>query len=879
MAADIADERKRSRLGRRSAYGSASGKAEAAADLLLAVAVAGSMLAIGTVYPSALVIVAAVVGSAVVIAVAGPASTVPPRFNAPAAIAVSLAIYTLLQAIPLPIKLLTTLAPTNADVWRRALLPFGSPGPDWTTVSLDPGSSYVEVLKWLVYAGIFVLAAWMSARRGAEWGIGLVFASSVLLALVTIGHGLASATTIFGIYKPIMGVAPWHMSPLLNPNNLAGYLNLGTMCGLGLLVARRLPVPRWTVGLGVATIVGINLISASRAGFVVLPLGVLLFAWVHRASEKQRGEKAPRRMFPWMLAAAVGGGAVLAFLGGTTATWHELYDRNLEKLAILTWTKPLIRDHLWFGIGRGAFETVFPAYRSSPGNIVFTHAENFPAQWLSEWGVPVGLGAMGMFSWTFRPATMGIRRSSTNAGGWIGVFIVLVQNLMDLALELPAVSIAVAATLGSIWGDYKRRRVSRATAVEIHWRSSTWMKRSLMMGTVLVFCVALVATSSAGVRDAGRDKEDLYEALTRLDAKDRRAVATFRDDLRRAMLRHPAEPYLSFLGAIAATAAKDSNPVPWIQRSLERGNVNGRAHLLLADILAAKGATGQALMELRFAVNDDPGLAGHIARRAVSWTRDFDELLRCVSAGRDGAFVLESLAAQLNNSDDAVLRERFEREALARDSSRPEPHRAIAHRLLQRIESHAADACGGETLIACEAELQQHIAALEKAFPNRSDADDLRAKLLLARGQAEEGERLLARRCNKVEDHALCLQSRLQLASQVPGSRVLAAAAKDALGASCESSAECANLATSIGDLMINRGDWGGAFDYYMRAVRDQPTEARWLKLAQIASELGWHARAADALQKVAQLRGHADQNLNAEIQVHRAKALRLEDK
>ena len=68
-----------------------------------------------------------------------------------------------------------------------------------------------------------------------------------------------------------------------------------------------------------------------------------------------------------------------------TQTWRELYDKNLEKLGSLLWTRHLIREHFGLGIGRGAFETVFPAYRTASGNVVFTHSKNFPTQWMAEW--------------------------------------------------------------------------------------------------------------------------------------------------------------------------------------------------------------------------------------------------------------------------------------------------------------------------------------------------------------------------------------------------------------------------------------------------------------------------------------------------------------
>jgi hypothetical protein len=600
---------------------------------------------------------------------------------------------------------------------------------------------------------------------------------------------------------------------------------------------------------------------------------------VQRGSDQERAETVSKRAFPWLLLAAVGGGGILAFLGGTGATWHELYDKNLEKLEMIAWTKALIRDHPWLGIGRGAFETVFPAYRGTPGNVVFTHAENFPAQWISEWGMPVGGAAMGAFGWFFRPTTLAVRRSSIMAGGWIGAFVLLLQNLLDLALEVPAVSIALAVTLGSLWGDHKRRRISPAPGRTLTWRETTWPARAALASVGAMLVVALVAAVTTGSHDVGRDKSELYEAVAGLSPKDPAAVPKLRDDLRAAMLRHPAEPYLPLLGAMVAKSTREVNPIPWIQRSLERGNINGYAHVLLADILATNKVKNQALMELRFAVMDDPDLTTITAARAVLLTRDFDDLLRTVPPGRAGLVPLENLAAGMKAAGEAGIAERLEREAMARDPNRPGPHRAIAQVLIDRIGASAARSERTDTLVACEAEVQQHVAVLEKVLPGRSDADDLRARLLLAKGHAEEAERLIASRCESVEDHASCLRTRLAIAAQVPGSRTLAVAAKDALAGGCGSASECADLETWIGDLMTGRGDLGGASAYYARATREEPTEVRWMKLAQVASKLGSHVQAADALQKVAQLRGHADPDLDAQIRDQRSKALGTLDK
>jgi hypothetical protein len=65
------------------------------------------------------------------------------------------------------------------------------------------------------------------------------------------------------------------------------------------------------------------------------------------------------------------------------------------------------------------------------------------------------------------------------------------------------------------------------------------------------------------------------------------------------MRRHPAEPYFPLMGALIALRMRDQSPMPWLQRTLERGQVNGRAHLLLAEYLSSRGAKKQALFEIR----------------------------------------------------------------------------------------------------------------------------------------------------------------------------------------------------------------------------------------------------------------------------------------
>jgi hypothetical protein len=263
------------------------------------------------------------------------------------------------------------------------------------------------------------------------------------------------ATKVYGLYQPNFMTVPWHIGPLLNPNNLAGYLNLGALAGLGVLLSHRPVIPRWALGLGVALIVAIDVTSASRGGVLALPVGLVALALFARHEKRDR--PASQSASTWLLLFAVAGGGVLAVLGGNAKAWTELYDKNLSKLEMILWVKPLVHDHPFFGIGRGAFESVFPAYRLTPGHVIYTHAENFVVQWAAEWGLPVTCAALGAFGWAFAPRRLGVQRSALAAGGWCGVAALALQNLVDLGLEIPAVSIGAAAVLGSLWGDQRRR--------------------------------------------------------------------------------------------------------------------------------------------------------------------------------------------------------------------------------------------------------------------------------------------------------------------------------------------------------------------------------------------------------------------------------------
>ncbi len=831
-------------------------------------AVPASVLALGSVHLPALLVVSLLgFGAAAFAWGVGAGMRVRDHASAPLLALLALAAYTMVQAIPVPAAWVGAVAPAATDVWQRSLQPFGAPGPGWHSLSLDPGASVVEALKWLTYASVFFAASRVAARRGAAWGVSVVFWTGVAAAATTIGHGLLGATAVYGVYQPRFAVAPWHVGPLLNPNNLAGYLNLCTMCGLGLMVSRKPSSPRWLLGVGVATLIGVHVTSGSRGGVLSLAIGVLVLAAVVVAGQR-RGRLRTNR-FGWVVPVVLAGGA-FAFLGGTTQTWQELYDQNLEKLLMVDWATPLIRDHPWFGIGRGAFESVFPAYRVGPGNTIYAHAENFPLQWVTEWGMPVGLAALGASAWWFRPSQCGVGTSAVRTGAWVGLLVLGVHNLFDLALEVPGVMFGALTVLGSVQAG------SRPEAAELRGAAASPLLRQHWVfpaATVATGTLAVLLALIFGWHDVRSDRTAAHELFARSgDTAAERSL--LRHELRRAMRRHPAEPYFPLLGALLAWRAGDENPIPWLARAVERGPDNGRAHLLLADVLARRGSRAQALMQLRFAVEREGQLAPAVAARAQKWAHSDGELDAAVPAGGKGVTLLVELAAIQPQGLGARRRGVLE-QALSRDPENVAAHAAMADALLAELAAGERSAeCDKKRAPACAAALGRHVEVVERRDPKTSAGARLRARLLGLQGNAGAAEQLLAGRCASATDKVECLEARVRLAAQASPPSQLPAAIKDYLGARCTRADECAGAAVFAGDIEAARGEWGAALAHYGRATREAPNEQTWLKLAAAAERVGANAQAADALEQVLRLKG-ADPALTSRIESLRAAVLR----
>ena len=750
-------------------------------------------------------------------------------FPVPAQMALAVAAFSLVQACPLPLAWVSRLSPAAGDVWSLSLAPFGE-RVTWASLSLDPGASCVEALRWASYGAAFALASHAARKEGAAFGPMVAFFCAALAAVVTVAHGLAGATKVYGLYAPSFSVLPWHVGPLLNPNNLAGYLNVGAMCGMGLLLSRRPRLPAWLTGTGLLLIVAVDVTTGSRGGLMGLVLGgiALVIVYLRKPRRVALGSKLA-------LASVLLGAIVFALLGAQAGTKDELFDTS-NKLGMWLWVKPIVADYPVFGIGRGAFESVFPAYAVEPGSSVYTHAENVVTQWASEWGLIVTVPLLFGFAWCLRPTRLGVQHSTLLASAWVGIWILLIQNLADLGLEIPAVMLLLCLVWGSLWGG------SRESAVD----SSRSRSRRRHFGAILLSGAAILALAGVwGRHDVDADRRECFAIFGSTSASPAQTWSALEGPVRQAIRRHPAEPYFPLVAAMTLWRSKQGDPMPFLERTLERNRMNGRGLLLLAQVLREKGALSQGMLSLRQALESDPGLVLPVARLAASWTNDYDALARVVPAGSTSANVSSWIAECLPLG---IAREHLDADAIARDPSAIEPRLREASDLLASLEA-SSPRCLDRT--ACLRSVADYAAFLEAHDLGRSVGVEMRARMLAADGKADEASDLLDAACDHSDDRVRCLTLATKIAARVKGGDRFAETSKRLAAVACTEPSRCANTHVFLGDLCAQRGEVALALAAYRKAAIEEPREDVLDHVASAAVRAGAHVVAAEALDKL----------------------------
>ncbi|HEX6274781.1 MAG TPA: O-antigen ligase family protein, partial [Polyangiaceae bacterium] len=732
----------------------------------------------------------------------------------PAWFLVAAAAYTLFQIAPLPFSWVERLSPESAAVWRGAFRTLASPEPDFITLSVDPAATALEVLKWFGYACIFVAACGLRARRGPAAVALLVLGSAFAVSAVTLVHGILDIQRIYGVYRP-RELSLWLRGPLMNGNNLAGYLNVGLFAGVGLWLSRERKLPAWPFALAVPILAVHVLLTGSRGGVASLLAGALFVA---TAMARQR------RFISSRVALAVGGAGVASLAIALSIAGEGLIralgDRDMRaKVSAWKWSLDLIRDFPVFGAGRGAFETAFQPYRQLLGRdwtMVFPYVENFPLQWATDWGLGVaalalialGLMLFGLFARSWREPLACCLAA--------GIGALLLQNLVDLALEIFAVVSLALVALGGL--------IVAPPAARVRIPSAFPAALGVAMGVLIV-----VATSAAPVQAERRHIAKAYSEWVRNGARHPRE---FLAELRGTVLRHPAEAYFPLVASIVAARAGD-DPLRWIGRALERSPLDGQAHLLLSDVLAKKGAQRQALMHLRLAAVYDGVIRDAALGKAAGLARNHEELASAFARDVPGGALLPEVCKKTVG----VIRIGCWREVSRRNSGDLGAKHELAGALLDALEA-AALPCSGESAGTCAAEVRACLAAVARAS-NDWRVRELQARELAFAGDTRGAAALLVEHCPGGNDASQCRSRAIELAARAKDLKLLGVAVERDLAAACGEPARCASAHERVGAAYEGIGAIGMALKHFSAAATEEPSVDRWLRSAEAAARAG----------------------------------------
>jgi len=818
---------------------------------LLALGIAFAALGVGAIHTLVL--------AAVVVVLAGAAATAwwspgPTRLGTKETIllvvAAGLGIYTALQCLPLPTAWLSRIAPYNAAVWARSLSPLREPGPAWAPVSLDPTSSRVELLKALAYMCALLAALGVTRHHGGASFLGnTIIAVGVAVAILAYAHPSLGLHKLYGFYDPGPGIAERHIAPLMNPNNLGGYLNLALCLALARVLSPDRRHRSW-FALVFVGLVGAEVWVASRGAVVTMVAGSLIVLGL--SSPKHFGRVAG--VVPSFIALVAVVGAVLVVLGGSEDASNELFVADVSKLGMFGRVMVMLPKVAWFGCGRGAFESAYPAFRSDTGHVTYTHPENVVAQWIIEWGAPVGITAFAALAYALRSRTSCSHRVYAR-GAWAGLVALGVQNLADLGSEVPAVALAgVVCAAIVVGGGIGRRDRSEMTGRTFPLRAVALGCAGL--GAIVAFCAA---RSASGELNADR------RALRLAALEWHLSPGKVHDLARAAMLRHPAEPYLPYVTALRASRERDDDGLPWIEATIERAPVYAPAHLVLARLLAGRSPS-QARLEYRLTMEHEIGLVGTVMAEAPRLIGDFDDAIELVPQGRAENGVLEALSASIRSRLPATAT-RLDRILALRGSQGSELR--IAEDAVRDIESGSLapwcrDAEAKPRCIARAMEVSQRVLSLA---PNRCGGHSLLARALVASGSVDRALTDLAHAAQTVDDRVECLEALVAIARSA-GEPARAERALDEIARSaCVGAGSCGETLRWASGQEEAAGHLERAFALCRRGREREPDNLELLACnARLAARAGLHAEAAQHYRELVRRQPERQDWIAAEI-------------
>jgi tetratricopeptide (TPR) repeat protein len=726
----------------------------------------------------------------------------------------------LVQSLPLPFALRGVLDPNGNALLRES--EFVSSG--FWPLSLDPSVTRAYVGKGAAALAIYLVAFHLASGKRLKYFFPILVAAAGLAAVaIGLGHKILSVPAVYGLFKT--NGRSLLTGPFVNANHTAELLELATFVCLACSFRRNNALNRigWLTGAllcGAGTI-----LTLSRGSVIGLVAGTVAFVVLYFLSKESGPGSSRRATWAW----GVLGGLVLVGTGAVLGA-GAMIDRFRatplsQDLRFQLWrdTLRVLASHP-AGIGRGAFEHVYPVYKTPSGSLPFTFVfvENQPLQYLvdSGWLFFAVLGAS--VALLVRQVVREGRRDKVEAALLAGLIAVAAHNTIDFGLEMLGVMLPFMAILGTVMG---RSRNPEAT-------TGRWTSRALAAAT----CAGL----AFGVLAVGHASADDFDQLVQRarTGEERRAL------LRRAQATHPTDYFYALSYArtepLRQPDGTKSPRLHALNRALQLCPNCNIVHEEVARSLWQLGSHGQALSEWRTAIKLWPQRFHEIVR----------ELYRMGATPRELAAVAAADAAQMVEvagflAGTSGVKEAMEVLEQAEAMGAPRVEALLTRARLQLQAHQISDAQGTLAQVHAEGVRDARVTLLDarviELTKGAEGADEILAILDLAAARDPldlEVQRLridIVSRYHKwkAADRAI---DGLKLALY------------HAVGSAVEANLAAARIRGQL-------SQWTAAFSEYRVVLGQRPNDvALWLEFGQVAEKAGRDVTAREAYTQAARL-------------------------
>jgi O-antigen ligase len=456
------------------------------------------------------------------------------------------------------------------------------------TIYPDRTIQYLLLLLAYLLAGALAAEAAREDPRLERLLLAAILTSGTLVTVVGLLRLFQRSDE--GLYAQVL------TGPFGYPNAMAGFLLLTG--GAALAMARDAQSPAIRAGAmaaGGLALVGL-LLTRSRGAWLSAGAGFVVWVVVDWRKEWPR-----RRLWIWL-----GGSSLLVALVWVSWNWSS-FPPSLSRLAdrpeisslvwrwqILQWTWAMARDHLWWGVGPGAFPVALTHYQRIP-YVSSENPHNLYLEMAAEYGLPAALLAIITLGGFLGRVGAAIRRTpGSDLTRWrqAGLLATLVafalHSLVDLDSSFPAIAVTVATTLG-LTSAHLRRMFPRDVRVRPLWR-----------GTLIVLFLAAAFVSVT------RYYASVLVTRAQFALAGRQAAVAQRDStwaLRLNPVSFPAHLWMAWARLLSGDPRGAAEVA---ERAARIAPFDPNSHYLAGEIAAASGRWNMAEDRFRTAVDLAP---------------------------------------------------------------------------------------------------------------------------------------------------------------------------------------------------------------------------------------------------------------------------------